>query len=74
MQTEIEVPFFDYPSVFTSEEEELIGLFREVGRRGEITRLRGVDRPSAVASCTGRLKIYRPPSNLSEQIGATARI
>lgn len=37
MQTEIKVPFFDYSSVFTSE-EEWIGLFREVGRRGEITR------------------------------------
>ena len=32
MQTELKVPFFDYPSVFISEEEELIGLFREVAR------------------------------------------
>ena len=28
------VPFFDYPHVFLSEEEELVGIFRDVGRRG----------------------------------------
>lgn len=28
------IPFFDYPSVFTREEEELVALFRDVGRRG----------------------------------------
>src|SRR5580704_9656064 len=28
------VPFFDYPRVFTSEEEDLVAIFREVGRRG----------------------------------------
>jgi dTDP-4-amino-4,6-dideoxygalactose transaminase len=28
------VPFFDYPQVFLGEEEELVALFRDVGRRG----------------------------------------
>lgn len=28
------VPFFDYPSVFTSEEVELLAVVRDVGRRG----------------------------------------
>jgi dTDP-4-amino-4,6-dideoxygalactose transaminase len=28
------VPFFDYPHVFLSEEEELVAIFRDVGRRG----------------------------------------
>ena len=28
------IPFFDYPSLFTSEEEELVAIFRDVGRRG----------------------------------------
>jgi dTDP-4-amino-4,6-dideoxygalactose transaminase len=28
------IPFFDYPRVFTSEEEDLVAIFREVGRRG----------------------------------------
>lgn len=28
------VPFFDYPHVFLSEEEELVRIFRDVGRRG----------------------------------------
>ena len=28
------IPFFDYPSVFLSEEKELVATFRDVGRRG----------------------------------------
>jgi dTDP-4-amino-4,6-dideoxygalactose transaminase len=28
------IPFFDYPHLFLSEEEELMGIFRDVGRRG----------------------------------------
>jgi dTDP-4-amino-4,6-dideoxygalactose transaminase len=28
------IPFFDYSYVFTSEEEELVAIFRDVGRRG----------------------------------------
>ncbi len=28
------IPFFDYPRVFTSEEEDLVAIFRDVGRRG----------------------------------------
>ena len=28
------VPFFDYPNVFTTHEEEFVSLFREVGRSG----------------------------------------
>jgi dTDP-4-amino-4,6-dideoxygalactose transaminase len=28
------IPFFDYPHLFTSEEEDLVALFRDVGRRG----------------------------------------
>jgi dTDP-4-amino-4,6-dideoxygalactose transaminase len=28
------VPFFSYPQVFLSEEEELVAIFRDVGRRG----------------------------------------
>ncbi|MEI9811416.1 MAG: DegT/DnrJ/EryC1/StrS family aminotransferase [Acidobacteriota bacterium] len=28
------IPFFDYPHVFTSREEELVAIFRDVGRRG----------------------------------------
>lgn len=28
------IPFFDYPFLFTSEEAELVALFRSVGRRG----------------------------------------
>ena len=28
------IPFFDYPSVFVSEEKELVAIFRDVGRRG----------------------------------------
>jgi dTDP-4-amino-4,6-dideoxygalactose transaminase len=28
------IPFFDYPHLFTSEEEELVAIFRDVGRRG----------------------------------------
>jgi dTDP-4-amino-4,6-dideoxygalactose transaminase len=28
------IPFFPYPQVFLSEEEELVSIFREVGRRG----------------------------------------
>lgn len=39
------IPFFDYPHLFTSEEEELVAIFRDVGRRGafilqqDLTRL-----------------------------------
>ncbi len=29
-----QVPFFNYGLLFTSQEEELVGIFREVGRRG----------------------------------------
>jgi dTDP-4-amino-4,6-dideoxygalactose transaminase len=38
------IPFFDYPHLFTSEEEELVAIFRDVGQRGafilqqEVTR------------------------------------
>lgn len=28
------IPFFDYPHLFTSEEEELVAIFRDIGRRG----------------------------------------
>jgi dTDP-4-amino-4,6-dideoxygalactose transaminase len=28
------IPFFRYPSVFTSEEDDLVSIFRDVGRRG----------------------------------------
>lgn len=28
------IPFFDYPGLFTSDEEELVAIFRDVGRRG----------------------------------------
>ena len=28
------IPFFDYPRLFLSEEEELVAIFRDVGRRG----------------------------------------
>jgi dTDP-4-amino-4,6-dideoxygalactose transaminase len=28
------IPFFDYPYLFTSEEDELVAIFRDVGRRG----------------------------------------
>jgi dTDP-4-amino-4,6-dideoxygalactose transaminase len=28
------IPFFDYPRLFTSEEEDLVAIFRDVGRRG----------------------------------------
>ena len=28
------VPFFNYPQTFLSEEEELVAIFRDVGRRG----------------------------------------
>lgn len=28
------IPFFDYPHLFTPEEEELVAIFRDVGRRG----------------------------------------
>ena len=34
------VPFFDYPHVFLSEEEELVGIFRDVGRRGAFILMR----------------------------------
>lgn len=34
MQAQRSVPFFNYPHVFTSEEAELIGVIRDVGRRG----------------------------------------
>jgi dTDP-4-amino-4,6-dideoxygalactose transaminase len=28
------IPFFDYPQLFTAEEEKLVSIFRDVGRRG----------------------------------------
>lgn len=28
------IPFFDYPQLFTAEEEALVGIFKDVGRRG----------------------------------------
>src|SRR5689334_3715559 len=28
------IPFFPYPQVFLQDEEELVGIFRDVGRRG----------------------------------------
>ena len=28
------IPFFNYPAVFTSEEESLVSIFKDVGRRG----------------------------------------
>ncbi len=28
------IPFFDYPRLFTSEEEDLVAIFRDAGRRG----------------------------------------
>lgn len=34
MQTARTVPYFDYPKVFTTEEDELLGIIRDVGRRG----------------------------------------
>ncbi len=34
VQTARAVPFFNYPEVFTSREDEFVEIFREVGRRG----------------------------------------
>jgi dTDP-4-amino-4,6-dideoxygalactose transaminase len=34
MNLKKEIPFFDYPYVFTSQEEELKSVIRDVGRRG----------------------------------------
>ncbi len=34
MDAQRSVPFFDYPHVFTSREEEFVRIFRDVGRRG----------------------------------------
>jgi lipopolysaccharide/colanic/teichoic acid biosynthesis glycosyltransferase len=34
MNLKKEIPFFDYPHVFTSQEEELMSVIRDVGRRG----------------------------------------
>jgi dTDP-4-amino-4,6-dideoxygalactose transaminase len=38
------IPFFNYPSLFTSEEEELVAIFRDVGRRGAFILQQDLDR------------------------------
>ncbi len=64
------IPFFDYPFLFTSEEDDLVALFRDVGRRGafilqeDLTRLEshlaaylGVGHALGVANATDGLLI-----------------
>ncbi len=38
------IPFFDYSHVFTSEEEELVAILRDVGRRGAFILQQDVSR------------------------------
>ncbi len=38
------IPFFNYPALFTSEEEDLVAIFREVGRRGAFILQRDLER------------------------------
>jgi dTDP-4-amino-4,6-dideoxygalactose transaminase len=64
------IPFFPYPQVFLSEEDELIGIFRDVGRRGafilqqdltlfeeNLARFLGVRHAMGVANATDGLLI-----------------
>jgi dTDP-4-amino-4,6-dideoxygalactose transaminase len=37
------IPFFNYPHLFTSEEDELIDIFRDVGRRGAFILQKDLD-------------------------------
>ena len=65
-----EIPFFPYPQVFLSEEDELVGIFRDVGRRGafilqadlhrfeeNLARYLGAHRAIGVANATDGLWI-----------------
>lgn len=48
------VPFFNYPHVFTSHEDEFVAAFRDVGRRGAFILQRDVEEfESALAARTG---------------------
>ena len=48
------IPFFDYPSIFLSEEKELVAIFRDVGRRGAFIMQEDLTRFEAnLASFTG---------------------
>jgi dTDP-4-amino-4,6-dideoxygalactose transaminase len=38
------IPFFNYPHLFNSEEEELVAIFRDVGRRGAFILQQDLDR------------------------------
>jgi dTDP-4-amino-4,6-dideoxygalactose transaminase len=38
------IPFFDYARVFTAEEEDLVAIFRDVGRRGAFILQRDLER------------------------------
>ena len=64
------VPFFDYPHVFASQEEDLIGIIRDIGRRGAFILQRdlasfeghlaeylGAKHVRGVANCTDGLLI-----------------
>src|ERR1700688_1958780 len=65
-----EIPFFPYPQVFLSEEDDLVGIFRDVGRRGafilqedlrqfeeNLARFLGARRVIGVANATDGLLI-----------------
>jgi dTDP-4-amino-4,6-dideoxygalactose transaminase len=65
-----EIPFFPYPQVFLAEEEDLVGIFRDVGRRGafilqedlrrfedNLARFLGARRVVGVANATDGLLI-----------------
>ena len=41
------IPFFDYPHLFLSEEQELTAIFRDVGRTGRVHPARGPGRGSS---------------------------
>jgi dTDP-4-amino-4,6-dideoxygalactose transaminase len=73
------VPFFNYPQVFLSEEEELVEIFRDVGRRGafilqadvarfeeNLARFLGAKHALGVANATDGLTIALRAAGVTE--------
>ena len=54
MSSQMNVPFFNYPRVYTDDRDALVGIFDEVGKRGAFILQRDLlDFESALASYTG---------------------
>ena len=55
------IPFFDYPQLYTAEEEMLVAIFRDVGRRGAFILQQDLARFEENLARFARLKFFLRP-------------